>query len=72
MAADKFQYHDYYLSEELLSEEHRLIRETVRSFVKKEISPIIDEYAQKAEFPKQIVPGLASVGAFGPYIPEEY
>ncbi len=72
MGADKFQFHDYYLSEELLTEEHRLIRETVRSFVKKEISPIIDDYAQKAQFPKQIIPGLAEIGAFGPYIPEEY
>lgn len=72
MGADKFQFHDYYLSEELLTEEHRLIRETVRSFVKKDISPIIDDYAQRAEFPKHIVPGLAEIGAFGPYIPEEY
>lgn len=72
MGADKFQFHDYYLSEELLTEEHRLIRETVRSFVKKDISPIIDDCAQKAEFPKHIIPGLAEIGAFGPYIPEEY
>jgi glutaryl-CoA dehydrogenase len=69
---DKFQYHDYYLTEELLSEEHRLIRETVRAWVKKEVSPIIEDYAQKAEFPKHLIKGLAEIGAFGPYIPEEY
>jgi len=72
MAADKFQYHDYYLTEDLLSEEHRLIRETVRAFVKKEISPIIEEYAQRSEFPRHLIKGLAEIGAFGPYIPAEY
>ncbi|MBL0911506.1 MAG: acyl-CoA dehydrogenase family protein [Bacteroidia bacterium] len=72
MAADKFQYHDYYLTEDLLTEEHRLIRETVRQFVKKEISPIIEEYAQRAEFPSHLIRGLAEIGAFGPYIPAEY
>jgi glutaryl-CoA dehydrogenase len=72
MAADKFQYHDYYLVEELLTDEHRLIRETVRNWVKKELSPIIEDYAQRAEFPKHLLPGLAEIGAFGPYIPAQY
>lgn len=72
MAADKFEFHDYYLTEELLTEEHRLIRETVRSWVKKELSPVIEDYAQRAAFPKHLIPGLAEIGAFGPYIPAEY
>jgi len=72
MYQDRFQYHDYYLVEELLTDEHRLIRETVRAFVKKEVTPIIEDYAQRAEFPKQLLKGLAEVGAFGPYIPIEY
>lgn len=72
MYQDKFQYHDYYQVDELLTEEHKLIRETVRSWVKKDVSPIIEEYAQNAAFPKQILKGLAEVGAFGPYIPAEY
>ncbi len=72
MAADKFQYHDYYLVEELLTDEHRLIRETVRNWVKREVSPVIEDYAQKAEFPKHLLKGLAEIGAFGPYIPQEY
>lgn len=70
--ADNFQYHDYFLMDELFTEEQKLVRETTRSFVKKEISPIIEEYAQKAEFPKQILKGLASIGAFGPFIPQQY
>ncbi|MCX7769148.1 MAG: acyl-CoA dehydrogenase family protein [Flavobacteriales bacterium] len=69
---DKFQYHDYYLVEELLSEEHRLIRESVRAWVKKEVTPIIEDYAQRAEFPRHLIDGLAQIGAFGPYIPTEY
>ncbi len=69
---DKFRYHDYYLVEELLSDEHRLIRETVRAWVKQEVSPIIEEYAQRAQFPHHLIKGLANIGAFGPTIPTEY
>lgn len=69
---DRFEHHDYYLLDELLTEEHKLIRDSARSWLKKEVSPIIEEYYEKAEFPNQILPGLASIGAFGPYIPEEY
>lgn len=72
MKSDLFQSPDYYLLDELLSEEHKLVRETTRAWVKKEISPIIEEYYEKAEFPKQILKGLAEIGAFGPYIPREY
>jgi len=72
MAEDRFQAPDYYNLDELLTEEHKLIRDTVRAWIKKDVSPIIEEYAQRAEFPKQIIPGLAEVGGFGPYIPEQY
>ena len=72
MSTDQFQSHDYYLMDELLTDEHKLIRDTARAWVKKEVSPIIEEACQKAEFPKQILPGLAEIGAFGPYIPTEY
>lgn len=72
MASDNFQFHDHYLVDELLSDEHKLIRETARAWVKKEVSPIVEEYCQKAEFPKQWIKGLAEIGAFGPYIPAEY
>jgi len=72
MAADNFQYHDLFLVEELLTEEHRLIRETARAWVKKEVTPIVEDACQKAEFPKQWIKGLAEIGAFGPYIPAEY
>ena len=72
MKQDLFQAPDYFNMDELLSDEHKLIRESAREWVKKVISPIIEEACQKAVFPKQILPGLAEIGAFGPYIPQEY
>nr|MBP6657071.1 acyl-CoA dehydrogenase family protein [Bacteroidia bacterium] len=72
MAKDRYQYHDYYLMDELLTDEHRLVQTSVRDWVKKEVSPIVEEACQKAEFPKQWIKGLAEIGAFGPYIPAEY
>lgn len=72
MATDLFQAPDYYQLDDLLSEEHKLVREAAREWVKREVSPIIEDAAQKAEFPKQIIQGLAEIGAFGPYIPVEY
>ncbi len=72
MKPDLFEAPDYYNLDELLSDEHKLVRQAARDWVKRDVSPIIEEYAQKAEFPKQIIKGLAEIGAFGPYIPEEY
>jgi glutaryl-CoA dehydrogenase len=72
MKPDLFEAPDYYNLDDLLSDEHKLVREAAREWVKRDISPIIESYAQKAEFPKQIINGLAEIGAFGPYIPEEY
>ena len=72
MKPDLFQAPDYYLLDDLLTEEHKLVRDSARAWVKKEVSPIIEEYAQRAEFPKQIVKGLGEIGGFGPYIPVEY
>jgi glutaryl-CoA dehydrogenase len=72
MKPDLFQSPDYYLLDDLLSEEHKLVRDSARAWVKREVSPIIEEYAQKAEFPKQIIKGLGEIGGFGPYIPVEY
>jgi len=72
MSKDQYQGHDYYLMDELLSDEHKLIRDSARAWVKKEVSPIIEDYYEKSEFPNQILKGLAGIGGFGPYIPEVY
>ncbi len=72
MKPDLFQAPDYYNLDELLSDEHKMVRDAAREWVKRDVSPIIEDYAQRAEFPTQIIKGLADIGAFGPYIPEEY
>ena len=72
MKADLFEAPDYYNLDDLLTEEHKLVRSAARDWVKRDVSPIINDYAQKAEFPTQIISGLADIGAFGPYIPTEY
>ncbi|MBS1656507.1 MAG: acyl-CoA dehydrogenase family protein [Bacteroidetes bacterium] len=72
MRDDRFQHPDYFLVDELLTEEQKLIRDTVRQWVKKEVTPVIEDYAQRAEFPKHLIKGLAEMGCFGPTIPVEY
>ena len=72
MKQDLYQAPDYFQLDELLTEEHKLIRDAAREWIKKEVSPIIEDACQKAVFPKNILPGLAEIGAFGPYIPVEY
>lgn len=72
MKPDLFEAPDYYNLDDLLSDEHKLVRQAARDWVKRDVSPIIEDYAQRAEFPEQIIGGLAEIGAFGPYIPEEY
>ncbi|WPR71890.1 acyl-CoA dehydrogenase family protein [Flavobacterium sp. NG2] len=72
MKPDLFQAPDYYLLDDLLTDEHKLVRDSARAWVKKAVSPIIEDYAQRAEFPKEIIPGLGEIGGFGPYIPTEY
>ncbi|MCF8406642.1 MAG: acyl-CoA dehydrogenase family protein [Chitinophagaceae bacterium] len=69
---DLFESPDYYQLDELLSEEHLMVRKAVRDYVKKEISPIIEDYAQRSEFPTQIIKQLGDMGCFGPTVPAEY
>ena len=69
---DLFESPDYFQLDELLSEEHLMVRKAVRDYVKKEISPIIEDYAQRSEFPTQIIKQLGDMGCFGPTVPAEY
>src|SRR5882762_1044397 len=69
---DRYEQPDFYAIDSLLSEEHKLIRSSIRDFVKKEISPYIEDWAQRAHFPYEIVKKFGEVGAFGPTIPHEY
>lgn len=69
---DTFEGVDFYQVDDLLTEEHLLIRSSIRDFVKKEISPYIEDWAQRGHFPYEIVKKFGDVGAFGPQIPSEY
>ncbi|WP_353183250.1 acyl-CoA dehydrogenase family protein [Parapedobacter lycopersici] len=68
----QYQPPDYYLLDELIGEEYRLIRDSVRQWVNRALLPIIEDYAQRAEFPSQLLPGMAELGLFGPTIPQEH
>jgi len=72
MKTDLYTHPDYFNLDDLLTEEHKMIRDAARAWVKKEMSPIIDEHYENATFPMHILSGLGEIGAFGPYIPEEY
>ena len=72
MAQDLFLSPDYLLVDELLTEEHKLIRASVRQWVTREVSPVIEACCQQAVFPRQLIRGLAQTGCFGPFIPPEY
>jgi glutaryl-CoA dehydrogenase len=69
---DRYEAPDFYGVDDLLTEEQKLIRDSVREWVKKDLSPIIEYYAQRAEFPHHVIKGLADAGAFGPQLPAEY
>jgi glutaryl-CoA dehydrogenase len=69
---DHFESPDFYLLDDLLTEEHKLIRSSIRDFVKKEITPYIEDWAERNHFPYEIVKKFGEVGAFGPTVSEEY
>ena len=69
---DMFEHPDFYGMDDLLTEEHIMVRGAVRDFVKKEISPYIEDWCQKAHFPYEIVRKFGEIGAFGPQLPVEY
>jgi len=72
MKQDQFEHPDFYQLDGLLTEEQKLIRSSIRDFVKKEISPYIEDWAERAHFPYEIVKKFGDIGAFGPTIPEQY
>src|SRR5690606_16690215 len=72
MKPDLFEAPDYYNLDDLLTDEHKLVRDAARAWVKRDVSPIIEDCAQKAEFPTTLIKGLSVTGTFGPYIPHEY
>jgi glutaryl-CoA dehydrogenase len=69
---DQYKHHDYYMVDELFSEDHLLARDAVRDWVKREVTPVIESYAELAKCPKHLFKGLAEIGAYGPSLPLEY
>lgn len=69
---DDFESPDFYGVDDLLTEDQILTRSAIRDFVKKEISPIIEDAVQKAQFPYYLVKKMGEMGVFGPTIPEIY
>ena len=69
---DRFQGHDYYNIDDLLTDEQKMARDAVREFVRQEVSPIIEDCYERAIYPRNLVKGLAELGAFGPSLPEKY
>ena len=72
MATNQYKAPDYYLLDDLLTEEHKLVRGAVRDWVNRSVIPIIDEACQSHTFPRHLVKELGEIGAFGPYIPQQY
>ena len=69
---DSYESPDFYCLDDLLTAEHKLVRSAVRDFVKREITPIAEEYAQRGEFPRQLVKKFGKIGVFGATLPTEY
>ncbi|MCP4909155.1 MAG: acyl-CoA dehydrogenase [Bacteroidetes bacterium] len=63
---------DYFIIDDLLSNEQKIIRESIREWVNRSVIPIIDKAAQDHVFPKHLIREMGEIGAFGPYIPEKY
>lgn len=63
---------DYYLMDDLLTEEHKMVRQTVRDFVNRRVMPDIEEWAQNSHCPTHLIPEIGALGIFGPSLPEEY
>lgn len=72
MSSSNYTALDYFNLDELLSEEHKIIRSSIRDWVNRSVKPIIEDYAQRAEFPIHLFKEMGELGAFGPYLPEQY
>ncbi|HBS86545.1 MAG: acyl-CoA dehydrogenase [Bacteroidetes bacterium GWF2_38_335] len=63
---------DHYLVDDLFTDEHKIVRGAIRDWVNREVKPVIEEYYEKAEFPRYLIKQMGEMGVFGPFIPTEY
>ena len=71
-ATVQFEAPDHYLVDELYTDEHKIIRDATRDWVNRSVKPVIEDYFEKAEFPRPLIKEMGELGMFGPFIPEEY
>lgn len=69
---NKYSPPDYFCIDELLTDEHKIIRNSVRDWVNRSVVPIIDKAAQDHKFPLHLFREMGEIGVFGPFIPEKY
>ncbi len=72
MSASLYNPPDHYLVDELYNDEHKIVRQAIRDWVNRSVKPVIEEYYEKAQFPRHLVKEMGEIGAFGPFIPVEY
>lgn len=70
--AQSYRGFDYVLLDELLNDEQKAVRDSIRAWVNKSVIPIIEDAAENCTFPEHLVKELGEIGAFGPQIPQEY
>lgn len=70
--AHKYEAQDYYLLDEFLSDEQKLIRQSVREWLNQHAAPYINEWAQNNQCPTHLIKGMAELGMFGSFLPEKY
>ena len=71
-ATVQFEAPDHYAVDELYTDEHKIIRDATRDWVNRSVKPVIEDYFERAEFPKPLIKEMGELGMFGPFIPEEY
>src|SRR5450755_4048506 len=59
---------DLYAVDDLLADDERLIRDTVRAFVRDQALPVIPEHFEAGTFPRELIPGLAELGVLGMHL----
>jgi glutaryl-CoA dehydrogenase len=64
--------YDLYDVRSMLSEEERMVQDTVARFTDEKVLPIIGECFDKGQFPKQLIPEIAAMGLLGSSLPAEY
>ena len=72
MQKDNFESPDFYELDELLTTEQILVRNSIRDWVKENVSPIIENYFLIGKFPKKLIKGLSEIGAFGTILPQKW